>query len=81
MLNKLLGQPLQPLVPVTTSRSLEAGKSGTKLVPGWVTDTGFTPAEFGGSAMLRGLSTSTGFGVIESAVNSGDTMAFLPLPD
>jgi hypothetical protein len=38
------------------------------------------PAEFGGSAMLRGLSGSTGFAVIDSAVNEGDTISFLPLP-
>jgi molybdopterin molybdotransferase len=80
MLNKLLGQQLQPLIPVTTSRSLTAGKSGAKLVPGRVTAAGFMPAEFGGSAMLRGLSGSTGFAVIDSAVNEGDTISFLPLP-
>ncbi len=80
LLNKLLGQQLQPLIPVTTSRSLEGSKSGTRLAPGWVTETRFTPAEFGGSAMLRGLSTSTGFAVIDSAVDEGDTISFLPLP-
>ena len=80
MLNKLLGQQLQLLIPVTTSRFLEGSKSGTRLAPGWVTETRFTPAEFGGSAMLRGLSTSTGFAVIDSAANKGDTIPFLPLP-
>lgn len=80
LLNKLLGQQLQPLIPTTTLRSLEGGKSGTRLAPGRVTAAGFMPAEFGGSAMLRGLSTSTGFAVIHSAVNEGDTISFLPLP-
>jgi molybdopterin molybdotransferase len=81
MLNKLQGQQLQPLIPVTTSRLLEGGKSGTKLAPGWVTGAEFTPAEFSGSAMLRGLSASTGFAVLDSTVNQGETVAFLPLPN
>jgi molybdopterin molybdotransferase len=80
MLNKLLGQQLQTLIPTTASTSLPGSKSGTRLAPGWVTDTGFTPAEFSGSAMLRGLSTSTGFAVIEHSIDEGDTVSFLPLP-
>jgi molybdopterin molybdotransferase len=80
MLNKLLGQQLQPLITVTTPRSLEGPKSGTRLAPGWVADTGFTPAEFSGSAMLRGLSASTGFAVVTNAIDEGGTVSFLPLP-
>lgn len=80
MLNKILGQQLQPLIPATTSTSLQGSKSGTRLAPGWVTHTGFTPAEFSGSAMLRGLSTSTGFAVITSAIDEGGAVSFLPLP-
>ena len=80
MLNKILGQQLQPLIPMTTSRSLQGSKSGTRLAPGWVTGAGFTPAEFSGSAMLRGLSTSTGFAVFSHAIDEGGTVGFLPLP-
>lgn len=80
MVNKLLGQPLQPLIPATTSQPLTSGKSGTKLSPGWVTKSEFTPAKFNGSAMLRGLSTSTGFAIIPTAIDEGDTVNFLPLP-
>mgnify|MGYP002634611872 FL=1 len=81
MLNKLMGQQLQPLIPVTASTSLTGSKSGTRLAPGWVTDSGFTPAEFSGSAMLRGLSTSTGFAVITTAIDEGGIVSFLPLPN
>lgn len=80
MLNKLLGQQLQRLIPVTASTSLTGSKSGTRLAPGWVTDTGFTSAEFSGSAMLRGLSSSTGFAVIAHEIDEGGTVRFLPLP-
>jgi len=80
MLNKLLGQQLQPLIPTTASTSLKGGKSGTRLAPGWITNSRFTPAEFSGSAMLRGLSTSTGFAVIATPIGEGDTISFLPLP-
>jgi molybdopterin molybdotransferase len=80
MLNKLLGQQLQPLIPVTASTSLTGSKSGTRLAPGWVTDSGFIPTEFSGSAMLRGLSTSTGFAVITTAIDEGSIVSFLPLP-
>jgi molybdopterin molybdotransferase len=80
LINKLLGQQLQVMVPVTTCVSLEGGKSGTRLVPGSVVNGAFTPAEFRGSAMLRGLSASTGFAVITTAVDSGDVVDWLPLP-
>jgi len=80
MLNKILGQQLQPLIPMTAAKSLHGSKSGTRLAPGWVTETGFTAAEFSGSAMLRGLSTSTGFAVMTYEVDRGGTVSFLPLP-
>lgn len=80
MLNKLLGQQLQPLIPTTASTSLKGSKSGTRLAPGWIANSGFTPAEFSGSAMLRGLSASTGFAVIAREIDEGDTISFLPLP-
>ncbi len=80
MLNKILGQQLQPLIPLISSTSLKGGGSATRLSPGSVIDSVFTPAEFGGSAMLRGLSASTGFAVINNAIDAGDTINFLPLP-
>lgn len=80
MINKLLGQQLQPLVSTTASIPLKGGKSGTRLAPGWVTHSGFTPADFSGSAMLRGLSNSTGFAIIATAIDKGGPVSFLPLP-
>ena len=80
MLNKILGQQLQPLIPLISSTSLKGGGSATRLSPGSVIDSVFTPAEFGGSAMLRGLSASTGFAVIDNAIDAGDPINFVPFP-
>ena len=80
LINKLLGQQLQPFDSMTTSTPLKGDASGTRLVPGSIINAGFTPAEFSGSAMLRGLSTSTGFAIVTHAVSAGDRVHFLPLP-
>ena len=80
LINKLLGQQLQPFDSHTTSTPLKGGASGTRLVPGSIVRAGFTPEEFSSSAMLRGLSASTGFAVVTDAVNAGDRVDFLPLP-
>ena len=80
LINKLLGQQLQPFDSMTTSTPLKGDASGTRLVPGSISNAGFTPAEFSGSAMLRGLSSSTGFAIVTHAVSAGDRVDFLPLP-
>ena len=79
LVNKMLGQEIHKLVPVQTSVVLKGAKSGTRLVPGSIVDAAFTPAEFSGSAMLRGLSSATGFAVVSSTVAAGDSVDFLAL--
>ena len=79
LVNKMLGQEIRKLVPVQTSVVLKGAKSGTRLVPGSIVDAAFTPAEFSGSAMLRGLSSATGFAVVSSTVAAGDSVDFLAL--
>ncbi len=80
IINKMLGQQLQPFISIRSSASLKGGGSGTRLVPGSVVDAEFIPAEFSGSAMLRGLSTSTGFAIVTLQVEAGNAVLFLPLP-
>ncbi len=80
IINKMLGQQLQPFISIISSASLKGGRSRTRLVPGSVVDAEFIPAEFSGSAMLRGLSTSTGFAIVTSQVKAGNAALFLPLP-
>ncbi len=80
IINKMLGQQLQPFISIISSASLKGGRSRTRLVPGSVVDAEFIPAEFSGSAMLRGLSTSTGFAIVTSQVEAGNAVLFLPLP-
>jgi hypothetical protein len=49
-------------------------------VPGTIENQEFVPALYSGSAMLRGLSTSTGFAIVTAPVEAGSTIEFLPLP-
>jgi len=77
---KMLGQEMAALTPVQTSAVLKGAKSGTRLIPGSVSNGIFASAEFSGSAMLRGLSCSTGFAVVTTAVDAGDSVDFLALP-
>ena len=80
IISKMLGQQLPVGVSIPTSQSLKGGKSGSRLVPGTIENQEFVPALYSGSAMLRGLSTSTGFAIVTAPVDAGSTIEFLPLP-
>lgn len=83
-----LGEPLinsalglaQPTVETLVSTSDLYAKSGTRLIAGNAHSGEFSVAEFNGSAMLRGLSHSTGFAVIDRDTPAGSTVQYLPLP-
>ena len=80
IISKMLGQQIPVGVSIPTSQSLKGGKSGSRLVPGIIEHREFVPALYNGSAMLRGLSTSTGFAIVTAPVDAGSTIEFLPLP-
>ncbi len=79
IINSVLGLQQQPLETLITSHDLYT-KSGTRLVAGVAHSGTFSVAEFNGSAMLRGLSHSTGFAVIDSDTPAGNSVSYLPLP-
>ena len=80
IISKMLSQQLPVGVSIPTSQSLKGGNSDSRLVPGSIENRGFVPALFNGSAMLRGLSASTGFAIVTAPVDAGSTIEFLPLP-
>jgi molybdopterin molybdotransferase len=80
IISKMLGQQLPVGMSIPTSQSLKGGKSGSRLAPGTIENQEFVPALYSGSAMLRGLSTSTGFAIVTAPVDAGSTIEFLPLP-
>ena len=80
IISKMLGQQIPVGVSIPTSQSLKGGKSGSRLVPGIIENREFVPALYNGSAMLRGLSASTGFAIVTAPVDAGSTIEFLPLP-
>jgi len=79
IVNSILGLTPPPLETLITSNDLYT-KSGTRLIAGAVHSGTFAVAEFNGSAMLRGLSHSTGFAVIDSDTPAGSPVHYLPLP-
>ena len=79
LLNSMLGLAAPDLENLV-SRSEIHGDDGTRLVAGISRSGEFHVSEFNGSAMLRGLSVSTGFAVTTHAVNIGDPIFYLPLP-
>ena len=79
LIYKSLGVPLPPLEKLTTHSDLYT-KDGTRLIAGVANSGIFNVSEFNGSAMLRGLSHSTGFAVIETNTSAGQTVEYLPLP-
>jgi molybdopterin molybdotransferase len=74
-----LGVPLPQLEKLTTHSDLYT-KDGTRLIAGVANSGIFNVSEFNGSAMLRGLSHSTGFAVIDRNAAAGDTVQYLALP-
>ena len=81
LINSLLGKDIEPLQNVTTMEELVAPVGFNRLVAGRLEGSGFYPAQYLGSAMLRGLAHSTGFGVIEGgSTRSGASIRWLPLP-
>ena len=80
IISKMLGQQLPVGVSIPTSQSLKGGKSDSRLVPGSIENREFVPALYSGSAMLRGLSASTGFAIVTAPVDAGGSIEFLPLP-
>ena len=79
LINSALGLPLQELESMVSADNLYT-KDGTRLIAGFARSGEFHVSEFNGSAMLRGLSHSTGFAVIEEDVAAGHRVSYLPLP-
>lgn len=76
-----LGQTFKPLRVVQASDDLNAPPDFTRLVLGNLIQGRFAMGEHLGSAMLRGLANSSGFGLAPSGVTkSGAEIRWLPLP-
>lgn len=81
VIDTFLGAETLPLQAVTTFGEISAPKDFTRLVLGDLKDGRFHMGEHLGSAMLRGLAQSTGFGVANSGLTpGGGTVRWLPLP-
>lgn len=79
LINAALGLPLPELESLVSASDLYV-KDGTRLVAGVSHSGQFHVSEFNGSAMLRGLSHSTGFAVIHGDVTAGSRVDYLPMP-
>ena len=81
VIDTFLGVERLPLQAVTTTSEISAPKDFTRLVLGDLKDGRFQMGEHLGSAMLRGLAQSTGFGVANAGTTpDGGTVRWLPLP-
>ena len=81
VIDTFLGAETLPLQSVTTSGEISAPKDFTRLALGDLRDGRFHMGEHLGSAMLRGLAHSTGFGVANSGITpDGGRVRWLPLP-
>lgn len=80
-IGSLLGQVLTMLRTVTTQNEMNAPKDFTRLILGNLDKGRFEMGDHLGSAMLRGLSASTGFAVVKSGNTPvGGDVRWLPLP-
>lgn len=79
IINSFLGIKQPALETLITAHDLHT-KNGTRLIAGVAQSGKFAVAQFNGSAMLRGLSHSTGFAVIEKDTPAGAPVQYLPLP-
>ncbi len=81
VIRTFLGQFTEPLQSVLSRDKLKSPPEFTRLVLGNLTEGAFTTGEHLGSAMLRGLAFSSGFGVAPSGdTEIGARIRWLPLP-
>ena len=77
----MLGKTPAPLQLIETLNDLSAPPDFTRLILGNITATQFSMGEHLGSAMLRGLASSTGFALAPSGeTKAGARVRWLPLP-
>jgi molybdopterin molybdotransferase len=80
VIDSLMGRKEAELNQIVTGDDIDAPEGFTRLVLGNVVDGWFEMGEYLGSAMLRGLAHSTGFGVADKSMEEGEMIAWLPLP-
>ncbi len=81
LIGSLLSRPEKELDEVITKDELAAPANFTRLILGNLINGEFAMGDHLGSAMLRGLASSTGFAVAEAGVTSvGGQVRWLPLP-
>ena len=77
----MLGQPEATLSTVLTASELTAPENFTRLIIGNLKDGQFHIAPYLGSAMLRGLAYSNGFGIVtKQLTHAGEHIRWLDLP-
>ena len=80
VIDSLMGRKEAELNQIVTGDDIDVPEGFTRLVLGNVVDGWFEMGEYLGSAMLRGLAHSTGFGVADKSMEEGEMVAWLPLP-
>jgi molybdopterin molybdotransferase len=80
VIDALMGRKETELNQIVTGDDIDVPEGFTRLVLGNVVDGWFEMGEYLGSAMLRGLAHSTGFGVADKSIEEGEMVAWLPLP-
>ncbi len=81
IISSLLGRVRSPLQPVETLDDLSAPLDFTRLILGNISGMQFSMGKHLGSAMLRGLASSTGFALAPSGeTKAGEKVLWLPLP-
>ena len=80
VIDALMGRKEAELNQIVTGDDIDVPEGFTRLVLGNVVDGWFEMGEYLGSAMLRGLAHSTGFGVADKSMEEGEIIAWLPLP-
>jgi molybdopterin molybdotransferase len=80
VIDSLMGRKETELNQIVTGDDIDVPEGFTRLVLGNIVDGWFEMGEYLGSAMLRGLAHSTGFGVADKSMEEGEMIAWLPLP-
>ena len=79
LIDSFLGAPQEKLAEIELSSSLTTPEGFSRLVPGTLDGQVFSPTEYLGSAMLRGVAHAQGFGLIKPGVNQvGSTARWIP---